>query len=102
METYVKEQDICRQSYFLDYFGQKESVPCGKCDLCRAGLIAGKEDQRLSRAGIEEGIRSCVDSSAGGYTLEDIRSRFPQPQEVWLPVLRDLIDDGGISPYRVE
>lgn len=102
METYVKEQDTCRQSYFLDYFGQKESVPCGKCDLCRAGLIAGKEELRPSRAWIEEGIRACVDSSSGGYTLEDIRSRFPQPQEVWLPVLRDLIDDGTVPPYRVE
>ena len=33
--NYVSEDDTCRQSFLLDYFGQSDSAPCGKCDICR-------------------------------------------------------------------
>ncbi len=33
---YVSETDRCRQSYLLDYFGQSDSAPCGRCDICRS------------------------------------------------------------------
>ena len=33
---YVTETDRCRQSYLLDYFGQSDSAPCGRCDICRS------------------------------------------------------------------
>ncbi len=32
---YVSEEDRCRQAYLLDYFGQPDSEPCGRCDICR-------------------------------------------------------------------
>ena len=32
---YVSEEDTCRQAYLLDYFGQPDSAPCGRCDICR-------------------------------------------------------------------
>ena len=38
MTDYVQEEDICRSSYLLDYFGQKDSKPCTCCDICRARL----------------------------------------------------------------
>ncbi len=34
---YVSETDRCRQAYLLDYFGQPDSAPCGRCDVCRSG-----------------------------------------------------------------
>ena len=36
MVDYVQEEDVCRSSYLLEYFGQSESTPCGTCDVCRA------------------------------------------------------------------
>ena len=36
MVDYVQEEDVCRSSYLLEYFGQSESAPCGTCDVCRA------------------------------------------------------------------
>ena len=36
MIDYVQEEEICRSSYLLDYFGQKDSGPCMTCDVCRA------------------------------------------------------------------
>jgi ATP-dependent DNA helicase RecQ len=29
--------NTCRQQYLVSYFGEKESEPCGTCDVCRAG-----------------------------------------------------------------
>ncbi|MBP5795755.1 MAG: RecQ family ATP-dependent DNA helicase, partial [Bacteroidales bacterium] len=37
MVDYVEEENECRSQYLLRYFGQSESNPCGKCDLCRSG-----------------------------------------------------------------
>ena len=37
MVDYVQEEDTCRSSYLLEYFGQSESADCGTCDICRSG-----------------------------------------------------------------
>ena len=29
MVSYVQEEDVCRSSYLLEYFGQKDSADCG-------------------------------------------------------------------------
>jgi len=53
MIDYVQEEDVCRSSYLLEYFGQTESKACGTCDICRS------EDSlsRLRRQ-IDEGTSS--------------------------------------------
>lgn len=37
MIDYIQEEDTCRSSYLLKYFGQADSTPCGSCDICRKG-----------------------------------------------------------------
>jgi ATP-dependent DNA helicase RecQ len=36
MIDYISEEDTCRSSYLLEYFGQKDSRDCKTCDVCRA------------------------------------------------------------------
>ena len=36
MADYVQQEEICRSSYLLEYFGQSEAADCGTCDVCRA------------------------------------------------------------------
>ncbi|MEA4982844.1 MAG: ATP-dependent DNA helicase RecQ [Paludibacter sp.] len=31
---YAKEQEICRSQILLSYFGEKNTQPCGQCDVC--------------------------------------------------------------------
>jgi len=39
MIDYVQEEDVCRSTYLLEYFGQEKSEACLTCDICRgAGL----------------------------------------------------------------
>lgn len=35
MIDYVNQEDVCRSSYLLEYFGQTESADCQTCDICR-------------------------------------------------------------------
>ena len=35
MIDYVSQEEVCRSSYLLEYFGQKESTDCKTCDVCR-------------------------------------------------------------------
>ena len=43
MLDYVEEEDECRSQFLLRFFGQEESKPCGKCDLCRSGAVKPRE-----------------------------------------------------------
>ena len=36
MIDYVGQEEVCRSSYLLEYFGQKDSRDCRTCDVCRA------------------------------------------------------------------
>lgn len=36
--AYVENTDKCRQQMILEYFGETDSKPCGKCDVCRAKI----------------------------------------------------------------
>lgn len=44
MRDYAFEHSTCRVQRMLRYFGQKDAMPCGKCDVCRAKRAAKSED----------------------------------------------------------
>ena len=35
MVDYVSQEEVCRSSYLLEYFGQTETTDCRTCDICR-------------------------------------------------------------------
>lgn len=104
METmieYVTEEDVCRSRFLLAYFGQSESADCGKCDVCR---------RNMSRVQVNAGVTSdaLVDfinvECHGEYSLEQINERFSNPTVSYSPdyldILRDLIDNRVVPPYK--
>ena len=54
MIDYVQEEDVCRSSYLLEYFGQTESKACLTCDICRE---AGSRERLLAD------VRKAMDDS---------------------------------------
>ena len=99
MIDYISEDDVCRSSYLLEYFGQSESDDCGTCDVCRASKAKSAKPSDLA----DEILRYVNGEMAGNYTLEDIVRRFGNPgsessSQDCIPVLRRLIDLGAIPP----
>ncbi|MBQ8048576.1 MAG: RecQ family ATP-dependent DNA helicase [Bacteroidales bacterium] len=96
MIDYVSEEDTCRSSYLLEYFGQKESNDCGTCDVCRKGVKPMKRD-------VEQEIMSFINEECGGrYSLDDVMRRFGGERPDDCPgILRRLIDEGQIPPPQI-
>ena len=98
MVEYVSEDDECRSRFLLRYFGQEKSEDCGTCDICRKRISAGKRQET------ESALCSYITGRDGEYTLEDINVRFGTPasdySSDYLSILRRLIDDGKVPPFR--
>ena len=109
MIDYISEEDTCRSSYLLEYFGQKESADCGTCDVCRSSRKAAPEkSSATSEDAADDIVRFINEEMAGKYTLDDISRRFAGPAsrisvpESSLPsLLRRLIDLGSIPPPQI-
>lgn len=96
MIDYVSEEDTCRSTYLLEYFGQKESKDCGTCDVCRKGVKPMKRD-------VEQEMMSFINEECGGrYSLDDVMRRFGGERPDDCPgILRRLIDEGQIPPPQI-
>ena len=102
MIDYISQEDTCRSSYLLDYFGQKESADCGTCDVCRSSRkMPVKEKATLSEDIAAEIVRY-VNEMSGHYSLDDVARRFGSPvsasTHAWTEILRRLIDQGTVPP----
>lgn len=96
MIDYVNEEDTCRSSCLLEYFGQSESKDCGTCDICRSG----KSDQTRTT---DDSLKAYVlEEMKGRYSLSDISARFGSAgqtsSDLYLSRLRRLVDDEVLPP----
>jgi len=92
MLDYVEEEDECRSQFLLRYFGQEESRPCGKCDLCRSGAARPRE--------LAERLKAWIQARDGSYTLLELRAAFGTAEDTYLKVLREMIDRGDVPKYQ--
>ena len=98
MIDYVSEDDVCRSSFLLEYFGQKDSNDCGTCDICRSAKrkTAAHEDTAVMLASYINVEKS------GRYSLDDVALRFgtagSHSAVEYQDILRRLIDDGTVPP----
>ncbi len=85
MLHFLKNQDTCRAVLLQAYFGESETVPCGRCDVCvrKTPVPAGLEAQVLDR------IRTAKP------TPEELIAHFPASlREAVIEKVRNLLDDG--------
>ena len=92
MLDYVEEDSECRSQFLLRYFGQEESKPCGKCDLCRSG--AARPGELATR------LKTWIETRQGAYTMLELRAAFGTAEDSYLGVLRELIDRGTVPPAQ--
>lgn len=108
METmieYVTEEDVCRSRFLLAYFGQSESADCGKCDVCRRNISKVQVNADVTEQETSDALVEFINVECHGeYSLKQINERFSNPMASYSPdyldILRDLIDNRVVPPYK--
>ena len=101
MIDYVSEEDVCRSSYLLEYFGQMGSSDCGTCDICRSGKSSSKKTAVKSEDLTAEIIDFINVEMQGRYNIDDFSKRFNpafSDAQTCVETLRRLIDLGTVPP----
>ena len=112
MIDYISEEDTCRSSYLLEYFGQSESADCGTCDVCRSAKKLPSEKVASASEETEAELVAFInDEMSGRYTVDDVKSRFASPASevssaydghpLCMSLLRRLIDRGIVPPPQL-
>lgn len=90
---YAQEEIRCRSQVLLTYFGEKDTQPCNKCDICRKNienkLTDGDFDHIKSR--IEEMV------TTNEWTLNALVKQLPYREQQVLQVIRFMIDNGQME-----
>ena len=86
---YAKEQNICRSQVLLAYFGEKNTKPCGQCDIC----LKHKEQQVTD--GDFDQIRLAVLSQLKQkpMTVTELLKAVPFKEQKIMSVIRFMTDN---------
>ena len=90
---YAQEENICRNQILLAYFGEKDSKPCGKCDICLK-----KKETQVSDEDFEA-IRQLIQQElhVEELTVNALIKRIPFKEPKALQVIRFMIDNNQIE-----
>lgn len=92
MKRFVFSSTGCRVNSMLEYFGEKPSKPCGKCDYCRS--------RRKSKASSVSSLRESIlylASQPQAPTIEHIAEQTGMAPSAVIDSLRHLLDEGIIT-----
>lgn len=89
---WARQHDVCRSVFLLQYFGEANPLPCGKCDVC----LVIKQRKVLTFEELIDAVLSQLESKS--LSVEEVLQGFPETSEQdVLHCIRDLIDAGQIS-----
>ncbi len=99
MIEYLQEESLCRSRQLIKYFGQEDIPNCGICDVCLSNRKRGGGVDGLVRdaeSAVREFVEQC-DITGRKWNEKDICALNPNNPELYVEVMRRLIDDGDIS-----
>lgn len=76
--AYVQENNLCRNRFLLQYFGEEDSPVCGKCDVCLSKKRKGMEPSNLSA--LLGKIKPALQKE-GGMGIRELLESFPDEDE---------------------
>jgi ATP-dependent DNA helicase RecQ len=90
---YAKEENICRSQVLLAYFGEKNTKPCGQCDIC----LKKKENEVGND--LFEKIKTAVFEilSTEPLPINSLLRKLPFKEPQAIQVIRFLIDNDHIE-----
>ena len=90
---YAKEENICRSQVLLSYFGEKETKPCGKCDICRKRRETELTDEEFESIRLD--ILQLLTSEE--LSINSLIKKIPFKEPKSLKVVRFMIDNGQLK-----
>ena len=88
MMNYAVAGDKCRSSLLLEYFGERRSDTCGRCDVCvKQRTVSGGEPPQAAR----EALLALL-GDGGSHELCEL-DRLALPRGVMATLLRELCDE---------
>lgn len=90
MVRYIEEPDSCRQLSLMRYFGQKESTPCGICDIC----LQKKKSSHTDKKEIRESILNVLRQK--DMELKELVRSSQQDEKQVIRQIRALLDENLI------
>ncbi len=90
---YAKEEVICRNQILLTYFGEKDTKPCGKCDIClkKRETALSYDDFEIIRQAIHQVL------TTEELTVSALVKKTPFKEPKVLKVIRFMMDNGQIA-----
>ena len=99
MIEYLQEESLCRSRQLIKYFGQEDIPNCGICDVCLSNRkkVGGVDSLvRDAESAVREFVEQCG-ITGRKWNEKDICALNPNNPELYVEVMRRLIDDGDIS-----
>ncbi len=94
MKHYARAENKCRSIILLEYFGEKNTVRCGKCDIC---LERNKLDiSKLEFDNILELVKPILTDQ--GMSMQDLINKLKTsiPEKKIIKVVQWLMDNGKV------
>ena len=90
---YAQEENVCRSQVLLSYFGEKDTKPCGKCDIClkRKETELSNDDFET----IQQTIRQILNNEE--LTINALVKKVPFKEPKVLKVIRFMMDNGQLQ-----
>lgn len=77
MLAYAESDDVCRSSLLLEYFGEKDTQPCGYCDVCQEMRRCQARPNITTPINI---IKDAIEKSGGKLLISSVLS-LPIPRQ---------------------
>ncbi|PKG43163.1 RecQ family ATP-dependent DNA helicase [Psychroflexus sp. MES1-P1E] len=92
---YIEEKTLCLQGFILNYFGEKELKPCGKCSVCLASQT--KINPQLSSK--YQDLNGCIleELKLSNLSSKELSLKIKYPKEALLKSLQQLLESEKIT-----
>ena len=94
MKQFAFSPDSCRVNIMLEYFGEKTTAPCGKCDYCRQNKPSTISEEKLNT--LRDSIIYMA-SQPGGHKMSHFVTTANARQEETIEMIRVLLDEGVLE-----
>lgn len=91
---YCSDAEECRQRRLLEYFGEKDTRPCGHCDQCRKAKA--RHSRRLSDKELTDYIFAALRQQPRGIDCAGLLDSLPAYRDRIKVILTNLEDEGFI------